>query len=78
MGRDIVDCMSDIVVSLDNIVESIKRLKVNSAAGPDFLPAILLKSSPTSLQYLSKNISKILPFRGFTILMESFPRGSYF
>ena len=46
MGPDIVDSMPAITVSIDMIVESIKRLKINSAAGPDRLPSIILKKFP--------------------------------
>ena len=43
---DVVESIPDIVVSIDAIVESINRLKVNSAAGPDSLPSILFKKFP--------------------------------
>ena len=78
MGHDIVDSMPDIVVSIDMIVECIKNLKVNSAAGPDFLPSVFFKKFSHEFAIPLQKYFKCLTILEFYILNLKLLRGSYF
>ena len=45
----LVSCDTELVLTLDDITEAISEIKLDSAPGPDGIPAILLKRCATSL-----------------------------